>query len=164
MHNSNSNNRPETLQATPAEPSGLGARLLELTSQIADLFGTLDLQSLPADVFAADAFHFMGGLREILHTPEGESAEPAHVGRKAALFIVEGLSRSLRRDLDPRDVPQEQAQLLDAMFSKVQAAQTGVAGTTADLRRLDELEKDSAEFMQEAAEKQRLTLKVPLAK
>ncbi len=164
MRNSNKDSRPEALEASPPEPSGLGARLLELTSHIVDLFGNLDLQSLPDEVFAADAFFWMEGLRNLLRTPQQKDSESAYVARNAALFIVEALSRSLRRDIDPRDVSLEKAQLLDAMFGKIQSAKTGAAGATPDLSRLDELERDSLELMQQAIKQQRLVFKVPLTK
>ena len=129
-----------------------------LTAELGALFAEVDLVGLSPEEFNTEIFDFMSQLRDQLR-PGGEVAYHC---RQAALYEVSALQRALRRDLDPRDVPQEHAQLLDAMFSKIDSVRTGVAGTEAKLDRLEKLENDSKKFFKEATQGQRRTLKVPL--
>lgn len=132
--------------------------MAELVELLGNFFAELDLTEMPEQEFGADLFDFMVRLRDLLK----QGGEAPYHCRQAALHVVSGLQRVLRRDLDPREVPQEQAQLLDAAFSKIQGVRTGVAGAQPKLDRLEKLENDSKKFFEEAAKDSRLTVKVPV--
>lgn len=158
MSNTNTqhSNHESRAEGSP-DPSVLGARLAELTHAIAACFEDLDVAAMSGEDFTAQMFPFMAGGRDLIL----EGGEKGFIARRAALFLSECLSASLRRGRRGDEVPHEHAAIIDAVYQKFQSAKSGVSGETPDVEQLNKVAETAQQQMQNFLMQAGLVRKVP---